>query len=95
MSRAAFVENVAGKGNVSSAEARQTVDPVLGGIEIAIGTSKKEGRFAVGNFGTVTIAKRKARKGRNSRTGERIRIEASRVLRFRPAAALKRAAGAS
>lgn len=95
MSRAAFVENIARKGNVSSAEARQTVDLVLGGIEPGIGTSKKEGRFAIGNFCTFTIAKRKAHEGLNPRTGKQIRIEASGVLRFRPAAALKRAAGAS
>ena len=37
--------------------------------------------------------KRPARKGRNPRTGEQIRIKASKVLKFKPAAKLKKAAG--
>ncbi|MCG8693799.1 MAG: HU family DNA-binding protein, partial [Minwuiales bacterium] len=35
----------------------------------------------------------KARKGRNPRTGEPIKIKASKSLRFRPSAQLKTAAG--
>ena len=33
MSRAAFIENVARKGNMSKAEAKRTVDLVLGEVE--------------------------------------------------------------
>ena len=94
MSRAAFIENIAAKGNMSKAEAKRTVDLVLGEIEAGLKKSKKEGRYTIGNFGTFTITRRPARKGRNPRTGEAIRIKASKVLKFRPAAALKRAAGA-
>ena len=94
MSRAAFVENVARKGNMSKAEAKRTVDLVLGEVEAGLKKSKKEGRYTIGNFGTFTITRRPARKGRNPQTGEVIRIKASKVLKFRPAAALKRAAGA-
>ena len=71
------------------------MDLVLGEIEAGLKKSKKEGRYTIGNFGTFTITRRKARKGRNPQTGEQIRIKASKVLRFRPSAALKRAAGAS
>ena len=94
MSRAAFIENVARKGNMSKAEAKRTVDLVLGEVEAGLKKSKKEGRYTIGNFGTFTITRRPARKGRNPQTGEVIRIRASKVLKFRPAAALKRAAGA-
>ena len=94
MSRAAFIENVAKKGNMSKAEAKRMVDLVLGEIGTGLKKSKKEGRYTIGNFGTFTITRRRARKGRNPQTGEAIRIKASRVLKFRPAAALKRAAGA-
>ena len=55
--------------------------------------SKKEGRYTIGNLGNFTITKRPARKDRNPRMGEAIRIKASKALKFRPAAALKRAAG--
>ena len=69
MSRAAFIENIARKGNMSKAEAKRTVDLVLGEIEAGLKKSKKEGRYTIGNFGTFTITKRPARKGRNPRTG--------------------------
>ena len=94
MSRAAFIETVAKKGNMSKVESKRTVDLVLGEIETGLKKSKKEGRYTIGNFGTFTITKRRAREGRNPQTGEAIRIKASKVLKFRPAAALKRAAGA-
>ena len=87
----AFIENVAKKGNISKAESKRVVDLVLGEIEAGL---KKEGRYTIGNFGTFTITRRPARKGRNPRTGEAIRIKASKALKFRPAAALKRGAGA-
>ena len=93
MSRAAFIESVAKKGKVSKAEAKRMVDLVFGEVETGLKKSKKEGRYTIGNFGTFTIAKRPARKGRNPRTGEPIRIKASKVLKFRPAAKLKTAAG--
>ena len=94
MSRAAFIENVASKGNMSKAEAKRMIDLVLGEVEAALKKSKKEGRYTIGNFGTFTITKRPVRKGRNPRTGEVIRIKASKVLKFRPAVALKRSVGA-
>ena len=93
MNRAAFIENVAKKGNMSKAHAKRTVDLVLGEVEAGLKKSKKEGRYTIGNFGTFAISKRPARKGRNSQTGGPIRIKASKVLKFKPAARLKRAAG--
>ena len=90
MSRAIFIENVAKKGKLSKAEAKRTVDLVLGEIEAGLKKSKKAGRYTIGNFGTFSIVKRKGRKGRNPQTGEAIRIRASKALRFRPAAQLRR-----
>ena len=47
MSRAAFIENVAKKGNISKAESKRVVDLVLGEIEAGLKKSKKEGRYLV------------------------------------------------
>ena len=66
MSRAAFIENVARKDNMSKAEAKRTVDLVLGEIEAGLKKSKKEDRYTIGNFGTFTITRRKARTPRAS-----------------------------
>ena len=43
----------------------------------------------IAGFGTYKVAKRKARQGRNPRTGETIQISASQKVKFLPAKALK------
>jgi DNA-binding protein HU-beta len=51
---------------------------------------KKAGRFAYPGFGTFTVRNRKARKGRNPRTGEIITIKPSKTVGFKAAPALKK-----
>tara|TARA_R110002167_G_scaffold51710_3_gene149753 strand:- start:514 stop:798 length:285 start_codon:yes stop_codon:yes gene_type:complete len=93
MSKAALIERVANKGKLSKAEAGRVVDLVFGEIEAGLKASKKEGKYTIGTFGTFSVTKRAARKGRNPQTGEPIKIKASKVLKFRPAMSLKKAAG--
>ena len=93
MSKADFIANVAASGDMSNAEAKRVVELVFGEIEKGLKKSKKEGKYTIGTFGTFTITKRAARKGRNPRTGEPIKIKASKSLRFRPSSNLKDAAG--
>lgn len=93
MSKADFVANVAAAGDMSNAEAKRVVELVFGEIEKGLKKHKKEGRYTIGTFGTFTITKRAARKGRNPRTGEEIKIKASKSLRFKPSSNLKSAAG--
>ena len=45
---------------------------------------KKQGKMTCSSFGTFRVSKRKARAGRNPRTGEPIRIEESKSVRFKP-----------
>ncbi|MDB5311410.1 MAG: hup [Gemmataceae bacterium] len=49
----------------------------------------KHGRAEVDGFGVFELYLWKARRARNPRTGERIDIPAKRVVRFKPAGALK------
>lgn len=93
MSKADFIERVAKKGKLSKADAKRTVELVLGEVEAGLKASKKAGKYTIGNFGTFSVTKRSARKGRNPRTGEPIKIKASKVLKFKPASALRKAAG--
>ena len=93
MSKSEFIERVAKKGDMSKAEAKRAVELVLGEMESGIKGSKGDGKFTIGTFGTFTVSKRAARKGRNPRTGEPIKIKASKTLRFKPSTHLKRAAG--
>lgn len=92
MSKASFIEAVAKKGKLSKAEAKRTVELVFGSIMAGLKAGKDKG-YAIGGFGVFSVTKRGARKGRNPRTGEAIKIKASKSLRFKPAKALKTAAG--
>lgn len=93
MSKAEFIERVASKGKLSKAEAKRAVELVFGEIESSLKSAKKTGKLTIGTLGTFSVSKRKARMGRNPRTGEAIKIKASKSLRFKPAANLKKAAG--
>jgi DNA-binding protein HU-beta len=93
MSKADFIANVAKAGGMSNAEAKRVVELVFGEIESGLKRARKDGKYVIGTFGTFTVSKRSARKGRNPRTGEEIEIKASKSLRFRPASTLKGAAG--
>lgn len=93
MSKAEFIERVAKTGNLSKAEAKRAVELVFTEIESSLKEAKKNGKCTIGTLGTFTVTKRKARTGRNPRTGEPIKIKASKSLRFRPAMNLKKAAG--
>ncbi len=58
----------------------------------AITTSLKKGqRVSLVNFGTFTVSKRRARTGRNPRTGEPLKIPAARVPKFSAGKELKAA----
>lgn len=52
---------------------------------------KKGERIQVPGFGSFSVSKRAARKGRNPATGEKITIKASKNVRFKAGATLKSA----
>ena len=67
-------------------EAQAAVDCVFQTITKAL---KKKDTVTLVGFGTFKVSKRKARKGRNPRTGEEIKIKAKNVPRFVPGKGLK------
>ena len=69
-------------------EAKAAVDCIFDTITKSLKKRKSEPVTLVG-FGTFKVSKRKARKGRNPRTGEAIKIKAKRVPRFVPGKGLK------
>lgn len=54
-------------------------------------TLKKRDKIFISGFGTFSIVKRKARKGRNPKTGEAIKISAKFIPKFKPAKEFKEA----
>lgn len=90
MSKTALVDTVyeKAKQKLTRREANEIVDAIF----MTIGkTVKKESKFTIPRFGTFVLRKRKARTGRNPRTGETIEIKSSRTVNFRPAYAWKKA----
>ena len=53
-------------------------------FEVIASELKRQGKISCSSFGTFSIFKRKARDGRNPRTGERIRIEEKKSIKFKP-----------
>jgi DNA-binding protein HU-beta len=68
---------------------RQLTDVCDNVFENLAGCIKKDKRFSYPGFGTWTVRSRKARNGRNPRTGEQIKIKASKTVAFKPAKTLK------
>ena len=69
-------------------EAKAAVDCIFDTITKSLKKRKPEPVTLVG-FGTFKVSKRKARKGRNPRTGEEIKIKAKKVPKFVPGKGLK------
>ena len=86
MNKAQLVEAVAADLGGSGADAQRAVAAVLDGIKNGL---KNDGTVSLVNFGTFEVRMRKARTGRNPRTGETIQIKASKSVGFRAGKALK------
>jgi DNA-binding protein HU-beta len=81
-----LVKVVAGDADLSNVQAARAVDSVLDRIQAAL---KKGDEVRLVGFGTFTVVKRKATKGRNPQTGAEIKIPASKQPKFRAGKALK------
>jgi DNA-binding protein HU-beta len=74
-------------GETSKRAAGEALEAVLAAISKAV---KKDGVVQLIGFGTFKVAKRAARTGRNPKTGEPLKIKASKSVRFIASSALKK-----
>ena len=88
MNKSALVESVQKSlgGDTSKAAAERAVAAVLEGIVKGL---KKDKSVQLIGFGTFSVAKRAARMGINPQSGEKIKIKASKTVKFKVGAALK------
>jgi len=86
MTRQELIQKIAKDAKVSKAQANRAVKSMLDGIT---GSLKRGKKVSFVGFGTFTVAKRKARIGRNPKTGEAMQIAEARVPKFRPGKQLK------
>ncbi|MGX6580118.1 MULTISPECIES: HU family DNA-binding protein [Bacillus] len=86
MNKTEFVGEVAEKLGVTKKEAAPKVEAVF---NVIVETLTKGESIKIPGVGTFEVRERAARKGRNIQTGEEIEIPASKVVKFKPAKALK------
>ncbi|MFQ5730074.1 MAG: HU family DNA-binding protein [Waddliaceae bacterium] len=92
MTKADLIEKISKPASKSTKMevSKKQVDAVISEAFSTIGkTIKKERKYSVPGFGTFTLTRRKARKGRNPQTGETIKIKASKSIKFKPSTVLK------
>ncbi|GAB4136996.1 MAG: HU family DNA-binding protein [Sphingomonadales bacterium] len=86
MNKNDLVARVADASKLSKADAARCVDAVFETITKAL---KKGDEVRLVGFGTFAVTKRAASEGRNPRTGEKIKIKASKQPKFRAGKGLK------
>ena len=86
MNKAELIDAIADSADLSKAAAGRALDSAIDTITKAL---KKGDTVTLVGFGTFSVRKRSARTGRNPRTGEEIKIKASKVPGFKAGKALK------
>ncbi len=86
MTKADLVVKIAEKTGLTKADAERALNAFLESVEATLVT---EGKLTLTGFGTFVVDERKARTGRNPRTGAEINIPATKVVKFRPGKLLK------
>jgi len=88
LTKAELIENVAAEAEMTKRQVGQIVELILSEIR---GALRKGDRVALTPFGNFVVRQRKAREGRNPKTGATIKIPARRVPAFVAGRALKEA----
>ena len=86
MTKAELIDKIASGTGLSKAEASRTLETTLDSIKAAL---RKGQKVTLVGFGTFSVTKRKARKGRNPKTGQVINIPAAKTPKFSSGKALK------
>jgi DNA-binding protein HU-beta len=81
-----LVDAVAAAADLRKSEASKAVDAVFDAIASSL---KKGDEVRLVGFGTFTVSERAASEGRNPRTGEKIKIAASKQPKFKAGKGLK------
>ena len=80
MTKSELVAKVASVGAITKAQAEKAVDGFVSAVSGALASGDK---ITLIGFGTFSVGERSQREGRNPRTGEKIKIPASKVVKFK------------
>lgn len=81
MTKADLVSKIAAATGITKAQAEKTVEGFIGGVGEAL---SKGDKVTLVGFGTFSVGNRAAREGRNPRTGAKLKIPATRTVKFKP-----------
>ncbi len=87
MNKSELASDVAKRAKVSKAKAWEMINATFEAIK---GSLKKGQKVSLIGFGSFLVRNRKARKGRNPKTGQEIQIKARRVPAFSAGSELKK-----
>jgi len=88
MTKAELIAGIAKETKVSKATAQKAINAFTDYVTKAL---KKGTKLTLPGFGTFSVAKRRARTGRNPQTGKEIKIPAIKVAKFKAGKLLKSA----
>lgn len=80
MNKAELIDAISAGAKLTKADAGRALEAAIDSINKAL---KKEERIGLVGFGSFSVAKRKARTGRNPATGKEIKIAAKKVVKFK------------
>lgn len=80
MNKAELINRISDDTGITKTQANAAIDSFIDAVSR---TLKAGGKVTLVGFGTFTVTKRKARKGRNPKTGAEISIKARKVARFK------------
>jgi len=81
MNKAELVEAIASDTKFSKTDVRKTLDAFIRSTTKSL---KRGERVALVGFGSFTVTNRKARTGRNPKTGETVPVPAKKIVKFKP-----------
>src|SRR5690242_9893486 len=82
-----LIDRVTREARLRRSEAVRAVKAVVGSIRATI---SEGGKISLSGLGTFKVKSRKARPGRNPKTGETIQIPMGRKISFKPSLALRK-----
>ncbi len=80
MNKGELIESIAKQSGLTKADSQRALDATLDAIQ---GSLMQGERVSIPGFGSFSTSERKARMGRNPQTGEKIKIEARTVAKFK------------
>jgi len=88
MTKAELIASIAKEAKISKVSAGKAINAFTNSVMKAL---KKGDKLTLTGFGTFSVAKRRARKGRNPQTGKEIKIPANKVTKFKAGRLLRSA----